>query len=130
MSASIYLDGDYIGTATGNARVSSTQYKVVVPTANVSIGGSPQTVNLLPQTVQLTYTPPTPAGTVHTWGTGYLYSRQQVSSDYGGYAVWRYSDDGGVPSDMAKDWGWTHMYSYERDRFYDEGYHHWYACTG
>lgn len=130
MSASIYLDGDYIGTATGHARVSSTQYKVVVPTANVSIDGSSQTVNLLPQTVQLTYTPPTPAGTVHTWGTGYLYSRQQVSSDYGGYAVWRYSDDGGVPSDMAKDWGWTHMYSYERDRFYDEGYHHWYACTG
>lgn len=130
MSAPIYLDGEYIGTATGYAQVSSSQYKVVTPTANVSIDGSSQTVNLLPQTVYLTYTPPTPAGTVYTWGTGYLYSRQQVSSSYGGYAVWRYSDDGGVPSDMAKDWGWTHMYAYERDRFYDQGYHHWYACTG
>lgn len=130
MSAPIYLDGEYIGTATGYAQVSSSQYKVVTPTANVSIDGSSQTVNLLPQTVYLTYTPPTPAGTVYTWGTGYLYSRQQVSSSYGGYAVWRYSDDGGVPSDVAKDWGWTHMYAYERDRFYDQGYHHWYACTG
>ena len=130
MSAPIYLDGEYIGTAKGYAQVSSSQYKVVTPTANVSIDGSSQTVNLLPQTVYLTYTPPTPAGTVYTWGTGYLYSRQQVSSSYGGYAVWRYSDDGGVPSDMAKDWGWTHMYAYERERFYDQGYHHWYACTG
>lgn len=122
-----------IDTGYGVAQVYSNQYKNFIPHANVVIGSETKTLSFPAQRVYLTYTAPTPSGTIHNYNNGYaayLYSQKSVSSSYGGRAVWRWSDDGGVPTDVAKDWGWTHMYAYERETWYDQGYHHWYACTG
>jgi hypothetical protein len=110
-------------SSAGNYTVSQS----AVATPNV---GSAQIVATNETTAYLVpYTPPTPTGTVHKYGAAYLYSEQRVSSEVGGYAIWYWSDDGGVPSNVAKDWDWTYMYTYEREKFYPQGYHHWYACT-
>lgn len=129
VECTIYKNGSSIGTATGSVTISSSGYYTLYPHAYITRNGTTSDVTLTGQSVYLTYVAPQPSGTVHKYGAAYLYSRQQESSEYGGYAVWYWSDDGGVPGNVAKDWGWTHMYTYERNTWYDEGYHHWYACT-
>lgn len=116
-----------LGTISSAGNYTVSQSAVATPNA-----GSAQIVATNETTEYLVpYTPPTPppTGTVHKYGAAYLYSEQRVSSEVGGYAIWYWSDDGGVPSNVAKDWDWTYMYTYEREKFYPQGYHHWYACT-
>lgn len=129
VSCVIYRNGSTVGSASGTITVNSSGYYTLYPHAYVTRNGTTSYVTLTGQSVYLTYVAPQPSGTVHKYGAAYLYSEQRVSSEVGGYAIWYWSDDGGVPSNVAKDWGWTYMYTYEREKFYSQGYHHWYACT-